>query len=236
MTSRVRRVFSSVLFWFLITLLFYIYLLSNNFLFCTEKIWWDDFYHISSSFLTGGLISFLFYFLVVHLPKRNKCRIMKDNFRQCYLDVKKEILYQIIFASQEGGRKDLQADSETVERLLTIDGFQAAFEGGDEADTGIYAFMNQVSKGGDQYQEIILNLRILAKQISYVLHNYPITNAETFNFFTHLEAVLTNLESSTPGYDQTKYLTDFIGKVYKGFSFIEGHRGYDIIEKRIEEI
>ncbi len=232
------NLFSRVLFWFAITMMFYTSILSNNFLFLfyTEREWWGDFYHISSSFLTGGLVSFFFYFLVVYIPEQRKRQIIKDNLKQWYAEVKEDILYQVIFASREGGRTDLTPDSDTVEQLLTIDGFKDAFDGGREANEGIYAFLNRISEDVPEYQEIIWSLHVLSNQINYVLHNYPITDTNAFDFFKRLEVLLARLEHIGPGYDEANALARLIREIFAGFSVIEGNRGYDIVEKMIEDI
>lgn len=237
-TARSFATFSDIRIWFLIVLVAYLALVSHNAfgIRCTQQGWWNEFYSISSQFLIGALISFLFYFLVVYIPERRRRRIIKQNLRKLYADVKHDILYQVIFASQKGGRTDLSADSETVERLLTVDGFKAAFDSGSEGHEGFYAFRNYIGDDVHEYRQIILNLQILAKQIDYILHNYPLTDEKLFNFFKRLDAFLFRLEKIGPGYDEEKVLSGFIREIFGGFSLIEGYRGYDIIEKMIEDI
>ena len=233
---------SRILFWFLVNLLFFILVVTNNFLHVayTETGWWTAFYDISSSFLIGGLISFLFYFLVIHIPERRKRRIIKVNLKQQYANVKEAILHQIISASRKGGRIDLKGvDSDTIKRLLTTDGFREAFEGGKEGHEGFYAFRNYMSKGDvPEYREIIINLKVLSKEINYVLHNYPIKNEKIFGSFKHLEELLIRLENRSTGLyqDEEGMLSSFIWPVFSGYSIIEGDMGYDFVEKMIEEI
>jgi hypothetical protein len=186
--------------------------------------------------MTGGLISFLFYFLVVYIPESRKRRMIKSNLRKWYSALKKDILLQVLFASQQGGREDLSTDDDTVERLLTIDGFKATFEGGREAHEGFNAFRNYMSEETLEYREIALNFRILSKQIEYVLHHYSIDDRELFDFFKRLEAHLLRLETIGPGYHEEKELSRFIREIFGGFCWVEGYRGYDIVEKMIEDI
>ena len=166
--------------------------------------------------------------------------VIKVNLKQQYADVKKAILHEVISASRKGGRTDLMiVDSYTIERLLTTDGFREAFEGGKEGHGGFYAFRNYMSEGDvPEYQEIIINLQILSKQIDYVLHNYPIKDGNIFGFFKRLEGLLIRLENRSTGYyeDEEGMLSSFIWEVFSGYSIIEGYRGYDIVEKMIEEI
>lgn len=233
---------SRILFWFFFNLLFFIVVVTNNFLqiVYTETGCWTAFYDISSSFLIGGLISFLFYFLVIHIPERKKRRIIKVNLKQQYANVKEAILHEIISASRKGGRTDLKrVDSDTIKRLLTTDGFREAFEGGEEGDEGFYAFQNYMSKEDvPEYREIIINLQVLSKEIDYVLHNCPIKDEKIFGFFKRLQGLLILLENRSIGLyqDEEERLSGFIWEVFSGYSGIEGDRGYDIVEKMIEEI
>ena len=231
-------IFSSVLFWFIFVSILFALLIAYDIsnLHYTSHEWWEDIYSPSLGILIGSFTSFLFYFLVVFLPERKKRNIIKANFEKLYKNIKKDILYQIIFASQKGGRTDLSANSETLDSLMTIDGFRATFEGGREGNEGFYAFRNYIGDDVPEYREIILSLQVLSKQVDFILHNYPITSKEVFDFFKRLEIFLMRIEKIGPGYEEEKPLSRFIWEIYAGASWIEGNRGYDIIEKMIEEI
>lgn len=47
---------------------------------------------------------------------------------------------------------------------------------------------------------------------------------------------LIRFEKMGTGYDEEKVLSRFIWEIFAGWSYVEGDRGYDIIEKMIEEI
>lgn len=191
---------------------------------------------LAMSMLAGGLVSFFFYWLVVYEPERRKRRILKSNLSKMYLRIKEDILYQVIFASQKGGRRDLQANQCTIKKLLTVEGFKDAFSGGREADEGFYAFENQMSDDTPEFQEIVLNLELLAKQIEFVLHNYTIDDEYLFDFFKRLELMLLRLRNSSPGYDESKPLCGFIYQFFSGWDPIYGYLGYVVIDKMIADI
>ncbi len=233
--------FSRVIVWFAVVLISYCIVISNHYLrfLGFESKTWQEIYHISSPILVGGLTSFLFYFLVVHLPTRHKNRIVKANLKQQYVDIKEDILYQVIFASQGGGRTDLVASPQTVEQLSTIEGFRSAFQCGKTSTEGFYAFSNYINseEASHIFKEIVLNLRKLSKQIEFVLHNYPITDKRVYDVFKHLESVLMDIDTLKPGdYYDAERLSSFIYSVFAGFLFVDGRRDYDIIEKTIEDI
>lgn len=229
---------TSVWLWFAIVLVLYLLLVTENFFGnqFSARTWWAEFYGIASVFLTGGLISFFFYFLVVAAPERRKRRIIKTNLQKLYSGLKRDIAYQIIFASMKGGRTDLSANNDTVEKMQTVSGFRELFEKGSEGHEGFYAFRNYMSDDVQEFREIIFNLLVLQKQIDYVLHSYTIIDANTFDFFKRLEIGLLRLERNGPGYEEEKELSRFIWDIYGGANWLTGKKDYDPIERMIDGI
>ena len=200
-----------------------------------KKAWWDGIFVLSYPFLTGILVSFFFYWLVVWLPECTKRTTLKDDFKEYYRDLKEDLAVQIIFASQRGGRKDLHVDGHTEKMLLTVDGFRTAFNGGREAHDGFYAFSNGLGEGGEAFQEITWLLKMLAKEIDYVLHNFKIADEDTRKYFKRLEVRLLWLsESKVDNDDDNRALCRFIYEIFAGFTHTTGYRGYDIVEKMID--
>lgn len=234
-----KKILWSVRFWFVVNTSVLLLLLVINFTIDTKLRalwWWADAFAVGVNLLTGGVISFLFYFLVVVIPESRKKSIIKSNLRRLYRDIKRDILWQVIFASIKGGRRDLTTSVDEVDKLMEIENFKAAFSQGREADEGFYAFENQMNDETTEFREIVLNLQMLSKQIEFVLHNYAIDDQKAFDFFKRLELLLLKLQSSGAGYDESKPLCRFIWEMFTGFSWVEGYRGYDPIEKVIEGI
>jgi hypothetical protein len=44
------------------------------------------------------------------------------------------------------------------------------------------------------------------------------------------------IQNIEPGYDESKALCGFVWEIFSGFNVIEGYRGYDLIEKMIDDI
>lgn len=234
--EKLKRLLSNVLLWFAVNVVLFVALLGYHFSGCPKPGWWTDAFAVAVNIVAGGLVSFFFYWLVVYLPERRKRRVIKKALARMYRDIKQDLLYQVVFASQKGGRHDLQADQSTIDRLMTPAGFIAAFEGGRESDEGYYAFQNQMSDDTPEYRQIILNLEMLAKQIEFVLHNYTIDDETLFGFFKRLELMLLSLQRSEPGYDESKPLCRFVYEMFSGWDFVQGDRGFDPIEKMIADI
>ena len=126
-----------------------------------------------------------------------------------------------------------------MEQLSTVDGFRLAFQDGESSTEGFYAFSNYINseEATHIFECIVLNLRVLSKQIDFVLHNYPITDKYVFDVFKNLELVLIHIDTLKPGdYYDAKNLSSFLYSVFAGFSIIEGKLDYDVIEKMIEEM
>lgn len=236
--SKRQRARCTVIIWFAINLILFAALLGFHFssLVQPRPPWWADAFSVATNVVAGGLVSFFFYWLVVYVPDERKRRIIKENLKRMYRSIKEDILCQVVSASRNGGRRDLQADTETIELLMTIEGFKRAFQGGTEGDEGFYAFQNQMTEDTPEFRKILLNLEMLAKQIEFVLHNYTIVDDQLFGYFKHFELMLLSLRCSSPGYDESKPLCGFVYGMFSGWSVIEGYRGYDRIEKMIDDI
>lgn len=91
---------------------------------------WPELYGIVSNLLSGTVVSFLFYYLVVVVPESRKRNILRTNLARTYKILKEDILWQIVFASQKGGRTDLDTTSEFVRKLLDVAEFKKAFADG----------------------------------------------------------------------------------------------------------
>lgn len=227
---------SSIGMWFGATILSFGAMLVFHFGHIPRGNWWPDGFAVGTNLLAGSLVSFLFYFLVVYVPERRKKRVIVDNLRRMYRSIKRDLLYSVIFASQKGGRRDLKADFETVEKLMTPLGFRDVFEKGREADEGFYAFENQMSDRTWEFQQIVLSLEMLSKQVEYLLHNFEIEDQKAFDFFKGLELHLMRIRSNGAGYDESKQLCAFIWRIFAGWDPIEGYVQDDEVQEMIERL
>lgn len=223
--------------WFFVNVFALIVLITVHFAFNLASLrWWSDIFAVLTNLLTGGFVSFLFYYLVVYLPENQRKIIIKLNLQKMYSRIKRDILWAVVRASIEGGRRDLPPDFDFVDKLASVKIFRETFEGGREANEGFYAFENQMSRKTQEFSDIVLSLTMLSKQIEYVLHNYNITNREIFDFFKRLELLLMKIQANGAGYDESKPLCRFIWEVCAGWDWVKGDIGHDRIQKMIDEL
>src|SRR5215471_13908656 len=65
------KLITSVRSWFFVNVIALCSLVAVNFTLSLPK-WWPDSFAVGTNLVAGGLVSFLFYYLVVHLPERRK--------------------------------------------------------------------------------------------------------------------------------------------------------------------
>lgn len=185
---------------------------------------------------TGGLVSYAFYFLVNQRLERRRRALMRGSFLGTYRNAKYNIAFSILSASQKGGRKDIQTRTSTIDKALTIRGFREMFEGGTESDTGFYAFQNQMSDKTYEYDEILLNLRNIARAADRLIESGTVSDQSCYDFFVWLDALVERITRNGPGYDESKPLCALLWEVFAGYNNREGDVGYDPIERAIEQI
>jgi len=232
-----KKQFKSVLFWFLLALISYTCLTVHHYT-EHENFDWKGFYQISSLFLRGFLLSSVFYFLVVYLPSKRKRSILKNNFKELYKNIKHDLIREILWCSQKGGRTDINATEELVDKLHNVREFRELFSHGKESNEGWYAFCNHIQGDPNDFLSLVQKLKLLAKQLDFILHNYEIKKQEQFDFFKRLEIIIIKLDyidKNAPG-DEVKMFSRFLWEMFAGWNFAEGYKDYDPIEKMIDEI
>lgn len=185
---------------------------------------------------TGGLTSLVFYYVMTERVERRRRRLLRDSLSSTYHDAKRNIAVAVIHASHKGGRKDIRADSDTIDRALTIAGFRAMFEGGTEGDEGFYAFQNQMSDPTPEYEEIVFNLKIISRALERIVDSHRLDDIQTYNLFVWSSALIERIQRNGAGYDESKPLCSLIWEMFAGWNFIDGKLGYDPIERAIDRL
>lgn len=185
---------------------------------------------------TGGLTSFLFYYLVSERLEARRRNMSRDVLASTYREAKRHIAAAIVQASRLGGRSDLVGNLETIEKMLTPEGFKSLFEGGREATEGYYAFQNQMSQRTYEYDEIEFNLKVIARAAERLIDSGVVDDQSTYEFFVRLSTLVARIEKAGPGYDESKPLCAFLWEIFAGWNFVDGNLGYDPVERAIQRL
>lgn len=175
----------------------------------------------------GYLVSLFFWLLVVHLPERQRKRILRDNLSRRYGEFRTRTI-QILLWAAIGTH-----DSTLPEELRDHRKFREFFEADNRENW--YAALNGLEQV--RVDELLLELEFLAEEISYVLNNVSIQDPNVHAFFKRLSEHIVRLRrSETYSYDQVKYLGGFLWEIHARWSMIEGQRENDIIHDMIEAL
>ena len=113
------RLFARVTFWFAVNMTALLALLIIHFSTAVTGNWWPDAFAVATNLLAGGIVSFLFFYLVVHYPEQRKKAVIKRNLLGMYHCIKQDMLWNVVFASIKGGRHDLTTDADQIDKLDT---------------------------------------------------------------------------------------------------------------------
>jgi hypothetical protein len=175
----------------------------------------------------GYLISLFFWLLVVHFPERQRRRILRDNLARRYREFRTDTIQILLWAAID------THDSRLPEELCDHRKFREFFDANGKKNW--YAAMNGLKK--DRIDDLLLELELLAQEVSYVLNNVNIQDPNVHAFFKRLSEHIVRLRnSSTYSYDQVKYLGSFLWEIHAWWSLIDGQRESDIIQDMIEAI
>ena len=140
----VDRFLRKPLFWFVITVVILAVVIVVQFVTIDHRTAsLTEIINVIENLLVGILVSFVFYFLVVRLPEKQRRNRLRRNFLQTYLSIKEGLIWQIVFASRQGGRLDLETTTDQIAELMNVTFFKKCFSGGKQSDEGWYAFIVQ---------------------------------------------------------------------------------------------
>lgn len=187
------------------------------------------------SVATGGLTSFLFYYLVNDRNDARRRQLVLKGVANSYNTAKRNIVVAVIQASRKGRRTDLVASSTMIDRALTVVGFREMFEGGTEGDEGFYAFQNQMSYPTEEFEEILFNFRQIARAADRLTDGSGTSKERSYQFFIGIGTVIARAERNGAGYDESKLLCGLIWEMFAGWNMIEGDVGHDPFEAAMRE-
>lgn len=221
------------------TSFFVLLFVNHNFVGLSNSIAWAEAYGILLGLLIGLWVSFTSQYFFSFLPEKRKRAALKKTLIHEYKKTKREIAIQIIFACQAGGRRDLVAKSETIDQILTVEGFKKLFSGAlsQQGSERWYAFLNGIEDpSSGALTDILIALRVFSQKINWALHEFPFSNQDALSLAHELENALVAIEVSATNKESPDGLASFLFQAFSGWSFVEGYRGFDPIQKALDEL
>ena len=113
------RFFSQPLLWFVVSVVLLGVLVDVQFVTVDHRsLAQSELFALLDNLLIGILVSFVFYFLIVHVPEQQRRKRLRESFLRYYLSIKEALIWQIVFASRAAGRLDLDTRQEQIDKLM----------------------------------------------------------------------------------------------------------------------
>lgn len=177
----------------------------------------------------GFLVSIFFWLVVVYYPDRKRRALLRDNLR-CQYQSFKENTIQILLWSAVGTH-----NSELKNELCDHLKFRSFFNNNNKKHW--YAALNGLQMNQARMHDILFELEMLAREVSYILSNVNIQDDRVHSFFKALNENIYRLKSSSVySCDQVKYVGNFLWGIHTRWSIIDGQRDDDVIQNMIDSL
>lgn len=177
----------------------------------------------------GGLVSLLFYVLLVRVPENAKRRRIRRSLERQYRVFKEDCLYIML------GTVDRTIDPDKVDELIDQAAFRNYFkERLFPSQDRWHVFLDKLDEAG--LLRILSAVDIFRDEISFALSAIDIPSEDAFDFFKRFSGAIHSVRSTELGYDSIKPLARFLWSLFAGFDFINGYRKEDLVAKMIKSI
>lgn len=178
---------------------------------------------------SGYLVSLFFWFIVVYVPNIQHRRVIKNNLSNYYNNFKEDTI-QILLWGSIGTH-----DSNLPKELCDFRKFRDFFK--QDQSKHWYAVLNKLEDDNTLLNDLIVELDMLANEVSYALNNINFTDPKIHSFFKRLSENVYRLKNSSiyTG-DHVKSLGRFLWEILAQWSYVDGQREEDIIQNMIDSI
>ena len=186
--------------------------------------------NLINSISIGIVVSTIFYLLVIYFPELRRRKIVTRAFAKQYNSFRKNCIdtFLILSDSQEYKYR---------ENLLLHEEFRRYFKNKNRrGEDRWYAVANALQ--GNQYylDEIIFELQRLNDEIKYIKNTIYLFDSEVFDFLNRLSQTIHRYERTEQEYDDIKSFMGFLWSVFTGWSWVDGYKNADYLEKMISRI
>ncbi|MPR13161.1 hypothetical protein [Microvirga tunisiensis] len=177
----------------------------------------------------GGLVSVLFYLLLVRIPENSKRRRIRRSLEVQFRRFKQDCLYVML------GTVNGSIDPRLADELLDQKAFRSYFKGKATATQDRWdVFLNNIDE--NELSQILRSMEILREEINFALGATDVPTDDAFNFLKRLSIASHSLQRTELGYDTIKPLSGFLWTLFSGFDIISGYQEEDVFEKMIRSI
>lgn len=100
-----------------------------------------------------------------------------------------------------------------------------------------YAALNGLQDNAERMDELLLEMELIAQEVSYLLNNINIQDRQVHSFFKQLNEHIYRLRhAKVYSYDMAKYVGGFLWEINANWSFVSGYQEHDPVSKMIEAL
>lgn len=188
---------------------------------------WNDLFY---SLAVGTLVSVIFYIVVVRIPESKSRKVIKDELRLRYRQLKEDCILNFLFMSTNHS-----APWELVQKLTDFQEFRKFFKSPHpNYDDHWYAVLNNVE---EQYLESIASAVLTLKhEIEFALLKLNISDDEALGMLRQLTYLLDELSRTEADYESEKRFGRLMWSIFAEFDFVDGSRDHDLIARMIDRL
>lgn len=178
--------------------------------------------------------AFFLGYAFVGIPEARSRRRLKKRCLDAYLFRKRLLIRAIVTGSIRGGRAELVASPEEIQRLMSVVEFRKTFGEGRAADEGYGPYSDYILKTETEFRFVMLQLNLIVRQLDAMLASCDITDSDLLEVVAEMEEVL--FSARLPNSGEVKRAAGLLYSVFSGFSLTAGYRDYDPIAKAIQSL
>ncbi|MDM0008080.1 hypothetical protein QTI51_23670 [Variovorax sp. J22G73] len=181
---------------------------------------------IAFNLCLGYLTSVFFWLLVVHVPERQRRKLLRESLSRRYADFKHNTIQICSWAG------NLQLSTMDVDELTEKSKFKDYFH-----RQRWYDVANGLEANQDYVDGLLLEMQLLADELTYILNNVVIQDVEVHGLFKQLTERVYRMKYD-PNYtaDPVKYICQFLWELHANWSFVVGYMPNDPVTDKIARV
>ena len=181
---------------------------------------------IAFNLCIGFLTSVFFWWLVVYLPEQQRRRLLRQSLARQYEDFKHKTIQICVWAA------GLSLSSNQIDELTEPTAFKEVFGG-----QRWYDVANGLQDNKSYLDGILMEMEILAQEVTYILNNVVIQDDDAHGLFKRLtEQIFRMRYDAVYTADPAKYICQFLWSIHTNWSFVSGYMPTDPIDQRIKTL
>lgn len=177
----------------------------------------------------GYLSSFVFWLLVVQYPDVRRRQLLRKNLSRQYQYFKESVIQILLWNAIGAHSTDLS------KALCNHLKFKEYFNQNNKEQW--YAALNGLQDNKHHLSDLLFEMELLASEVAYVLNNVAVHEDQVHRSLKLLNENIHRLRnSSVYSSDPVKHVGNFLWGILSRWSFVDGQRHDDFIEKMIKRL